>query len=140
MVRRTPFLLRKCRCPPMKRAAADAPAHGHFAKAMKVLMKKPVGAPAGAPAVASGGVPVAAHGGVPLLDKKGLPVMDDVFAKMREDFASLSFNAFTSRAFDNANRRGQKAGLSADTVKEFRSAQYAKASDLFEKMTNGEAA
>ena len=71
----------------------------------------------------------------PALDAKGFPIMTDVFDKMKEDVASISYNAFNSRAYDSATRRGRKAGLTEAVLKTWRETQTEKANLLYARLT-----
>ena len=59
------------------------------------------------------------------------PEMSDVFANMKKDRLRLSYGAFTSRAYDNAKRRGAKLGWSTDQCKQFARMNFDKATRIW---------
>jgi hypothetical protein len=94
-----------------KRPAADRPEAAHAP-----IAKRPAGA----------------------IGADGWPCMKDVFQGLESEFADLSRNTFTCRAYDTAARRAKAAGLSAEKVKEFRALMYDKAKTLHSRLSGVE--
>ena len=62
--------------------------------------------------------------------------MRDIYVALRKEAKNLTIGASTSRAYDNAVRRAKAAGVPLDQAKAFGNMHYAKATELYAKLTS----